>query len=184
MPVRGKRQLLTILVLLALLAPALAVTPAAGERLRIIPVPPNVVAQWTPIPDLPQVYYAPNLPTDVFKHRGRYYFFWAGSWYQSRKLKGPWTSLKNPPAIISRIQASYFKTLPKGGAEAPGEPPEGGLVSPDGKPVVPPTTPPSKPAAPSPKAAPAPQQPVTQQPPESQESAPLAVPKGRMPKAM
>jgi hypothetical protein len=221
---KWRLRLIKLLAALAVAALALTGGPAAAERLRIIPVPPNVTAQWTPLPDLPQVSYAPNIPTDVFKHRGRYYFFWEGVWYQSKTVKGPWTRQDRPPAVLSHIQAAYFKTLPKGGAQPPGAgapalPPAGGMVTPEGQPMAPPPLPPiPETAAPAPPAPPAeavapppeavtpPQPPETAAPPEpsapaapetaapsepsapgapeSQESAPLAVPEGEMPKAM
>lgn len=222
-----KRRILGLLVMLIMAAAALTGGPAAAERLRIIPVPPNVTAQWMPLPDLPQVSYAPNIPTDVFKHRGRYYFYWEGIWYQSKNIKGPWTRQDHPPAILSRIQTAYFKTLPKGGAQppaagAPALPPGGGMVTPEGQPMAPPSmpepaapmppTPPAEAQVPPPAAVPPPEAVTPPQPPEpaaplepsapgvpetatppepsapttpeSQESAPLAVPEGEMPKAM
>ena len=205
---RPRLQIFNFLLMLAVLATVTAGNPAAAQRLRIIPVPPHVVPQWTPMPDLPQVYHAPNLPTDVFRHRGHYYLFWAGDWYRSKNLKGPWMRVDPPPAILSQINPAYFKTLPKGGAQppaaaAPGQPPPGEvLLTPEGKPAVPPPTapvpptppsgayapPPQAPAAPEPVTPPEtvqPQEPATPgTPPESQESAPLAVPEGPMPKAM
>ena len=208
MTAKPRRMLIQLLAILAVLAAALTGSPAGAERLRIIPVPPNVVAQWTPMPDLPQVSYAPNLPTDVFRHRGRYYFYWEGIWYQSKNIKGPWTRLQHPPAILSRIQTSYFKTLPRGGAQPPGAgapvaPPPEGLVTPEGTPAVPPPQAPGPvapvPLTPPPGAYPPPPEvaqppaPETAQPPEqatppptpeTQESAPQAVPEGAMPKAM
>ncbi|RJR38585.1 MAG: hypothetical protein C4567_12535 [Deltaproteobacteria bacterium] len=201
-----KRRLIRLLAVLMVAAAALTCGPAAAERLRIIPVPPNVTAQWTPLPDLPRVSYAPNIPTDVFKHRGRYYFFWEGVWYQSKKIKGPWMRQDHPPAILSRIQTAYFKTLPKAAAQppaagAPSLPPGGGMVTPEGTPMAPPVAeppapvppaPPSEAVAPPPEAVTPPHPPEGEAPlepaapaaPESQESAPLAVPEGEMPKAM
>lgn len=203
---KNKQPFIKFLLILAVLGAVFVGGPAAAERLRIIPVPPDVVPQWTPMPDLPQVYYAPNILTDVFRHRGRYYFYWAGAWYQGRKIKGPWMRVDPPPAILNQINAAYFKTTPKGaaqppgaaapGAAAPGAPPGEGLLTPEGKPAVPPTpqpqepVPPVPPTPPSGATAPPPQtvqppEPVTPpQPPETQESAPQAVPKGPMPKAM
>ena len=190
------RKLPKLLLALAVLAAALAGNPAAGERLRIIPVPPHVVPQWTPMPDLPQVYYAPNVPTDVFRHRGRYYFYWEAVWYKGKSLKGPWMRVDPPPAILYQINAAYFKTTPKGAAQPPGapaptQPPPGeGLVTPEGTPVVPPAptapeptapvppTPPSGAYAPPPQAVPPPEQvtppqePVTPPPPEQATPAP------------
>lgn len=192
MTAEWRRLLLRLLVLLAVSAAALASGPAGAERLRIIPVPPNVKAQWTPMPDLPQVSYAPNLPTDVFRHRGRYYFFWEGIWYQSKNIKGPWTRLDHPPAILSRIQTAYFKTLPRGGAQppagtAPGVPPGEGLVTPEGTPAVPPSvtpepaapvppTPPAEGYAPPPAAAPLPEPVTPPQPPETAQPPEQATP--------
>jgi len=179
MPTGSRPQLIILPVILAALATVMVGSPAGAQYLRIIPVPPNVVAQWTPMPDLPQVFYAPNIPTDVFRYRGRYYFYWAGTWYQSKKIKGPWTLAQQPPSILSRIQTTYFKTLPRTDvqppeAAAPGAPPaEGLMIAPDGKPAAPPPEA-TSPAAPE----------TTAPPPETQESAPQAVPEGPMPKAM
>lgn len=212
------------LLLAAVLSVVFAGGPAGAERLRIIPVPPHVTAQWTPMPEVPQVFFAPNLPTDVFRHRGRYYFFWEGVWYRSNKVKGPWSRLEPPPAFVSQIPPAYYKTVSRAGgqppaglqppaAAAPGQTPPGDvLLTPDGKPVVPPAppTPPTPPAgvqapAPEPPAAPSavtpPQPPAAAQPqapeaaqpqppaapvqpPGKEESAPLAVPEGPMPRAM
>jgi hypothetical protein len=212
-------QILKFILMMAVLAAVTAGSPAGAERLRIIPVPPHVVPQWTPMPDLPQVSHAPNLPTDVFRHRGRYYLLWEGIWYRAKNIKGPWMHVDPPPAILSQINPSYLKTRPKGGvqppgAEAPGQPPPGEvLLTPDGKPAVPPPAaptppippdgatvtppqapaPPETPAPPPPPEATPPQPPESAdpqppappaQPPDSQESAPLAVPEGSMPKAM
>ncbi len=208
---KSKPRIFKLLLMGALIAAVSAGNTAMAERLRIIPVPPHVVPQWTPMPDVPQVYFAPNLPTDVFRHRGRYFLYWEGVWYRSNKIKGPWSRLEPPPAIFSQINPAYFKTLPKGDAQppaaaAPGQPPPGGevLLTPDGRPAVPPTAPvppappsgayappPQAPAAPQPVTPPQPPEMTTPpqpappaQPPESQESAPLAVPEGPMPKAM
>jgi len=200
------------LLMCAVLAGISAVNSAGAQQLRIIPVPPHVAPQWTPLPDLPQVSYAPNLPTDVFRHRGRYYLFWEGLWYGSKGLKGPWLLVDPPPPVLSQINPTYFKTLPKReaqtpGAGAPGRPaPEEVLLTPEGKPAVPPPVAPTPPTPPTDVQAPTSPQPVTPpqpvsppqppetapppepqpqaQPPESQESAPQAVPEGPMPKAM
>jgi len=189
--------------MVAILAAVFAASPAAAERLRIIPVPPHVTAEWTPMPDVPQVFFAPNLPTDVFRHRGRYYFYWEGIWYRSNKIKGPWSRLEPPPAILSQIPPTYFKTMPKAGvqppaAAAPGQLPPGEvLLTPDGKPAVPPPAAPAPPTPPAgayappppapapPQAVPPPQPPETTQPqpPEStpapQPAPPATPPEGQ-----
>lgn len=179
MPANARRQLNgKFLVILAVLGLALVCNSAEAQRLRIIPVPPNVVPQWTPMPDLPQVSHAPNLPTDVFKHRGRYYLYWAGAWYRSKKIKGPWMRVKRPPTVLSRINEEYFKTRPRRGPETAtlGPSRDGVFLTPEGKPAVPPAPLPSRPRAPSaptpPTEAYAPPPPV----PTPQESAPPLLP--------
>jgi hypothetical protein len=111
-----------LLITLALAA-ALAGSPALAQDIRINPVPPHVKPQWTPVPGAPQVYYAPNLPTDLFRYRGKYYFFWAGYLYQGKKPSGPWKTVKEVPAFFQEIDAAYFKTVKReGGAPTPETP--------------------------------------------------------------
>ena len=184
-PAASRGRLITNCVMLLVLAAVFSGSSAEAQRLRIIPVPPNVKPQWTPMPDLPQVSHAPNIPTDVFRYGGRYYFYWEGSWYQSKNIKGPWNLTANPPAILSNIQAAYFKTIPRAGgqppsATAPGAPPPEGMVTPEGKQVVPP--PPETPQPP-PTAQPPEQEPPAMAP-EQAEPAPPAVPEGPLPKVM
>jgi len=112
-------QVSRLLITLAL-GVALAGSPALAQDIRINPVPPHVKPQWTPVPGTPQVYYAPNLPTDLFRYRGKYYFFWAGYLYQGKKPSGPWKTVKEVPAFFHEIDAAYFKTVKKeGGAPTP-----------------------------------------------------------------
>jgi hypothetical protein len=162
-------QIFKVILMMAVLVTVTAGSPAGAERLRVIPVPPHVIPQWTPMPDLPQVSHAPNLPTDVFRHRGRYYLLWEGIWYRAKNIKGPWMRLDPPPAILSQINPSYLKTRAKGGAQPPtatppGQPrPEEMLLTPDGKPAVPPPTAPTPPTPPTPPegaSVPPPQAPV------------------------
>jgi hypothetical protein len=151
------KRLLTSL----LLAAALAAPPALAQDIRIDPVPPNIKPQWTPVPGVPQVYYAPNLPTDVFKYRGKYYFFWADYFYVGKKARGPWRALKEVPEIFHRLDPTYFKT-----AKQPAPPPPPPVapqeeVTPIPLAPAPETTPPAAPAPPQtpepqPKGAPAP----------------------------
>jgi len=187
MPVKSRRQLNgKFLVILAVLAMALSYQPVAAEHLRIIPVPPNTVPEWTPLPDLPQVSYAPNIPTDVFKLRGRYFLLWEGVWYQSKKIKGPFARVDQPPDILSSIQADYFKMRPPGGPPPTGTAPLGppraeGLVTPEGKPAAPP--PPEEVSPPAEEPQPGEPDSPTESP-EDQEPAPLAIPPGDLPKVM
>lgn len=172
------RQVIKVLLMLTAMGVAFSAAPVGAERLRINPVPPHVVPQWTPMPDVPQVYHAPNLPTDVFRHLGRYYFYWEGMWYKSKNTKGPWERLQQPPAILFRIQAGYFKTLPRAGGRPPSGAPPGvppgvvppgeGLLTPEGRPAVPPspTVPgPYAPVPPAPPPVPPAPEPATPEPP-------------------
>jgi hypothetical protein len=141
-----------LLITLALAA-ALAGSPALAQDIRINPVPPHVKPQWTPVPGAPQVYYAPNLPTDLFRYRGKYYFFWAGYLYQGKKPGGPWKTVQAVPAFFHEIDAAYFKTVKQAG-EAPAAP-EGATPSPKAKIIdLPPTALPAPtPEAPAPPGA-------------------------------
>ncbi|MFH1597355.1 MAG: hypothetical protein ABIG94_13510 [Pseudomonadota bacterium] len=168
-------QFSRLLITLAL-GVALAGSPALAQEIRINPVPPHVKPQWTPVPGAPQVYYAPNLPTDVFRYRGKYYFFWAGYLYQGKKPSGPWKTVKEVPAFFHEIDAAYFKTVKKeGGAPTPpatAAPPEAAPGAPGSEtPQVE-----SAPAAPPETAAPASPEP-TQEAPAPQETAPEDAPK-------
>ena len=116
---------------------ALAGTPALAQGgMRIIPVPPGVKPQWQEVPGAPKVSFAPNIPTDVFRYRGRYYLNWDGMWFESRTLEGPWDRPSRVPRALGRIHPTYFKTAPGRGPQA-GTPtgPEGpGAFQPPGAP--------------------------------------------------
>ncbi len=102
-------------------------TSASAQTLRIIPVPPGVKPQWQKVAGAPNVSFAPNIPTDVFRYRGRYYLNWDGAWFGSRTLKGPWELSSRPPRALDSIPPSYFKTASRGPAmPGPGRGPQGG----------------------------------------------------------
>ena len=97
----------------AALVLAFAGAPLAATDIRINPVPPQVRPQWTPVPNAPGVDWAPNLPTDVFRHGTRYYFYWEGNLFQGRRPSGPWKFVIEPPGWFSEIDPIYFKTVKK-----------------------------------------------------------------------
>jgi len=100
---------------------ALSVVPVLAQGgLRIIPVPPGVKPQWQAVQGAPKVSFAPNIPTDVFRYRGRYYLNWDGMWFESRTLEGPWDRPRRIPRALGRIHPSYFKTAPGRGPSRPG----------------------------------------------------------------
>ena len=137
------------LLIAAALGLALSGAPVAAQDIHINPVPPHVKPQWTPVPNVSGVFYAPNLPTDVFRRGGKYYFYWQGYLYRGSKPKGPWKSLTKIPAWFSEIDPSLFKTAGPGPA---GQPEGLAPVKPAPAPeAVPPAAPPP---APGPEEAP------------------------------
>ncbi len=114
------RNFLRLWIILALAATPLA---ARAQDIRINPVPPGVKPQWTQVPGAPQVSWAPNLPTDVFRYRGKYYFFWDHYFYQGPAPQGPWKGVVKVPQVFYNIKQAYFKTAKKT-PEAPGAPEE------------------------------------------------------------
>jgi hypothetical protein len=149
------RHWLTLLVLAALLA----VPQAAGAQdIRINPVPPGVKPQWTQVPGVSQVAWAPNLPTDVFRYRGKYYFFWENFFYQGPRPEGPWKRVGKVPGVFYNVDPAYFKTVKKAGA-TPAAPVAGaGEAEPSPKAKII-DIPPAEPRAPAPAAPAGPEKP-------------------------
>ena len=144
------RHFLKLLAIVALLAfPG----TAGAQDIRIEPVPPGVKPQWTQVPGTPQVSWAPNLPTDIFRYRGKYYFFWVNYFYQGSAPEGPWKAVVKVPEVFYQVDPAYFKTA-KPAAGTPGAPatPGESVTSPKAKIIdIPPTAPPAQaPAAPPP----------------------------------
>jgi hypothetical protein len=147
------RRLKAIKLLLVLAWLTASAAPVAAQEIRINPVPPQVKPQWTPVPNAPGVYWAPNIPTDVFRHGSKYYFYWADYLYQGSKPKGPWKGLAKVPAWFSEIDPAYFKTVKKEQPTAPPAPAAGsseGLAPKSPAPAPPEATPPT-PAVPEPE---------------------------------
>ncbi len=148
-------RLATPLLILAL-GLALSGAAALAQDIHIIPVPPDVKPQWTPIPGAPQVSWAPNILTDVFRYRGKYYFFWDNYFYRGSRPQGPWKIVKNVPKVFFKVNPSYFKTANQAAAPAAPLPP-GESVSPKIKVIeIPPPAPPAPAPVPAP---PGPQEP-------------------------
>lgn len=140
------------LLLAAALGLALAGTPVVAQDIHIEPIPPQVKPQWTPVPNVSGVYYAPNLPTDVFRHGSKYYFYWDGYLYRGSKPRGPWKTVTKVPDWFTEIDPSLFKTFKKGEVPPTGPPPAGpteGVTPIPSAPVPPETAPP--PPAPAPE---------------------------------
>jgi hypothetical protein len=130
------------LMLLAILAVVAASEAFGAQDIRINPVPPGVKPQWTQVPGTPQVSWAPNLPTDVFRYRGKYYFFWENYFYRGSGPEGPWKAVVKVPEVFYQIDPGYFKTV-KPAAEAPAA--RESTPSPKAKIIdIPPTAPPAQ----------------------------------------
>ena len=90
---------------------ALTAAPVAAQDIHIEPIPPHVKPQWTPVPNVPGAFYAPNIPTDVLPPRQQILFYWQGYLYRGSKARGPWKSVKQPPDWLSAIDPALFKTV-------------------------------------------------------------------------
>jgi len=143
--------------MLTLVALAAAPNFSGAQDIRINPVPPGVKPQWTRVPGVPQVSWAPNLPTDVFRYGGKYYFYWDNYFYRGTAPEGPWKSVKQVPEVFYQVDPAYFKTA-KNTGKAPAAT-EGATPSPKAKIIdVPPTPPPTQaPAEPAPQTPPSPE---------------------------
>jgi hypothetical protein len=141
------RHFLKLLIILALVA---APGAAGAQDIRINPVPPDVKPKWTQVPGVPQIFWAPNLPTNVFRYRGNYYFFWESYFYRGSAPEGPWKRVAKVPEGFYKVDPAYFKTVKHAGG-APASPRES-TPSPQAQIIdIPPTGPPAQsPAAPQP----------------------------------
>jgi len=97
------------LVLVLLLISALA-SPAWCQVVLPPPVPPNVAPMWTPVPGPHRVLYAPNIAGDLFRYRGKYYYYYGGQWYKGKTPTGPWHLMRKAPLALLRLHPSIFKT--------------------------------------------------------------------------
>ena len=126
----------------AALVLAFAGAAQAATDIRINPIPPQVQPQWTPVPNAPGVDWAPNIPTDVFRHGTSYYFYWEGFIFQGSSPSGPWQFVGERPAWFSEIDPSYFKTIQtKQPAGSAGPAPVPTIGAPVPAPVTPKTLP-------------------------------------------
>lgn len=105
------RRLSMVLTLLAVVL--LLGAQALQAQPKSVPIfPPNVAPQWAPIPEVPGVYYAPNLGQDVFQYGNQFYSFNQGLWQLAQALTGPWRVIQNPPSAFYNIGPTYFRSPP------------------------------------------------------------------------
>ena len=105
---------------MGLLAASLTGGPAyAGADVHIginlgLPSPPGVVIETPPqlvaVPHTP-VYYAPQLPYDVFTYADHYYTFRANAWYWAPGYGGPWypIGVERVPRPVLAVPVAYYK---------------------------------------------------------------------------
>ena len=108
------RRWLLLLTIVALVA---APEAFGASDININPVPPGVKPRWVKVPGAPQVSYAPNLPTDVFRFGGKYYFYWENYFYRGSAPEGPWEAVVKVPEVFHQVDPAYFKTVKRAGEE-------------------------------------------------------------------
>jgi hypothetical protein len=87
--------------------------PGLGAQPQFVsPWAPNLAPQWAPIPQVPGVYYVPDLGHDLFRHGNRFYVYQGGQWYRSKHLNGPWAGIQQPPQGFYHIEPTYFRSPP------------------------------------------------------------------------
>ncbi len=97
-------------ILLVLLVIAASAAPSLAQVVLPPPVPPNVVPMWTPAPGPHRVVHAPNIAGDLFRYRGKYYYYYGGQWYKGPTATGPWHLVRKVPLALVKIHPSVFKT--------------------------------------------------------------------------
>lgn len=101
-------------VLLALMLLAALAAPPAWSLVPLPPtVPRGVVPDWSAVPGVPEVEYAPNLKVDLFRYRGLYYYWVAGGWRVGNTPTGPWQRLREVPPALQQIDRALFKSIYK-----------------------------------------------------------------------
>jgi hypothetical protein len=105
-----KFLLKTVPLLLAILLSG--ATALWAQPQFVSPWAPNLAPQWAPIPQVPGIFYAPELGHDVFRHGKRFYVYRDGRWYRARSLNGPWRGIDKPPKAFYNVGPTYFKSPP------------------------------------------------------------------------
>jgi hypothetical protein len=87
--------------------------PGLEAQPRYVPPPSvNLAPRWAPVPEAPNVYYAPNLGQDLFRFGNQFYYFSQGLWQIAQALTGPWQVIANPPQAFYNVPQQYFRTPP------------------------------------------------------------------------
>ena len=115
-------KLVTVGITLASVVASMAVHPALAADIHVginigTPPPPPVVIQAPPqLVVVPRtlVYYAPELPYDVFVYYQHYYTYQAGLWYWAADYHGPWfeIDIERVPRRVLAVPVVYYKVPP------------------------------------------------------------------------
>jgi hypothetical protein len=113
------KALLLLTVCSSLAAPAWAqpclAPPSYAPAYMAVPgpVPYGMAPAWARVSTSPRVFFAPNLPADLFLVKNKYYYYYGGVWYLSPGLMGPWCQVrKKLPRPLYRVSGSFFKSPP------------------------------------------------------------------------
>jgi WXXGXW repeat (2 copies) len=126
------RRLPRVLMLAAAAALLWSGASAAGPDVRIdigLGVPPIVHATPPQLVVVPgtSVYYAPDVPSNYFFYKGRYYTVANGVWSRAPAYNGPWAVIQIgqvPPPVLA-VPLEYYK-IPPGHLKKHGPPPWAG----------------------------------------------------------
>ena len=88
----------------------------------IITTPPQLVV----VPGT-SVYYAPEVPVDYFRYKGRYYTVMNNVWEMAPAYNGPWVTIQigQVPQPVRSVPVDYYK-IPPGHLKKKGPPPWAG----------------------------------------------------------
>jgi len=116
MPISGRSPILaTVVAVMALVVAGRASAGHGAASPPVLVLPPE---PFVTIREVPTVSYGPQLPTDVFQYRGRYYT-WQNGWYVTNKPGKPWVAVQGNrvPQPVLLVPANYYKRLPPGQAK-------------------------------------------------------------------
>ncbi len=86
-----------------------------------IPLPPVITFSAPPelvvIPDT-DVYYCPDVGSDIFFYAGYWYRPYGEYWYRAVSYEGPWAYIASPPVVLLRLPPDY-RTIVRGERHIP-----------------------------------------------------------------
>jgi WXXGXW repeat (2 copies) len=129
------RRLMRLLMVGVAVTMLVSAAPTVAQDVKIDigigtpPVPPIVVTTPPQLVVVPgtSVYYAPDVPTNYFFYKGRYYTLVNNAWYTAPVYNGPWVVIqvgKVPPPVLT-VPVEYYK-IPPGHLKGKGPPPWAG----------------------------------------------------------